>query len=60
MIGDRFAYAEQQQQQQLAADVQDPLADSLQIAQYIVKDALFPGLVGHGVPSLHNLSTQYL
>ena len=42
MIGARFAYAEQQQQQ-LAADVQDPLADSLQIARSIVKDATSPG-----------------
>jgi hypothetical protein len=47
----------QQQQTGLAAN---PLLDSLQIAQFKVQSTTSPGAWGHGVPSLHNLSSQDL
>jgi hypothetical protein len=60
LIGNRIgAYAQQQQQQQ-AGVVTDPLSSSLQIAQSKVQAATSPGAWGHGVPSLHNLSNQDL
>ena len=51
-----YAYAQQQQ----AGVATDPLSSSLQIAQSKVQAATSPGAWGHGVPSLHNLSSQDL
>jgi hypothetical protein len=61
--GNRFAaaalaYAQQQQTGVVA--VADPLSSSLQISQSKVQAATSPGAWGHGVPSLHNLSSQDL
>jgi hypothetical protein len=56
IIEDRFAYAQQQQQQTVA----DSLSDSLQIAQSKVQAATSPGAWGHGVPSLYKISSQDL
>jgi hypothetical protein len=58
-IGGMYAYA-QQQQTGVAAAAADPLSSSLQIAQSKVQAATSPGAWGHGVPSLHNLSSQDL
>ncbi len=55
-IGGTYAYAQQQQ----AAVATDPLSSSLQIAQSKVQAATSPGAWGHGVPSLHNISSQDL
>lgn len=55
--GSMYAYAQQQQQAGVATD---PLSSSLQIAQSKVQAATSPGAWGHGVPSLHNLSSQDL
>lgn len=52
-----YAHAQQQQQQQYAID---QLSSSLQITQSRVQTATSPGAWGHGVPSLHNLSSQDL
>jgi putative effector of murein hydrolase LrgA (UPF0299 family) len=57
------AYAQkpqQQQQQQLQQNSLDQLSSSLQIAQSKVQAATAPGAWGHGVSSLHNISSQDL
>ena len=52
-----YAYAQQQQH----ADVDtDPLSSSLQIAQSKVQAATSPCTWGHGLSSLHKISTQDL
>ena len=49
-----MAYAQLEQQQQAA----DPWSEALRFAQSKVEAATAPGAFGHGVPGLHNLSTQ--
>ena len=51
------AYA-QQLQLQLQLQTSDPWYQSLEIARSKVQAALTPGAFGHGVPELHNLSTN--
>ncbi len=58
IIGNRIAAYAQQQQTGIAAA--DPLSSSFQIAQSKVQAATSPGAWGHGVPSLHNISSQDL
>jgi hypothetical protein len=52
-----MAYAQLEQQQQLVAD---PWSEALRAAQSKVEAATSPGAFGHGVPGLHNLTTQDL
>jgi hypothetical protein len=49
------AYA---QQLQLQLQTSDPWYQSLEIARSKAQAALTPGAFGHGVPELHNLSTN--
>ncbi len=51
------AYA-QQIQQQSQIPTTDPWYHSLELAQSKVQAALSPGAFGHGVPGLHNLTTN--
>lgn len=51
-----MAYAQLEQQQQAS----DPWSEALRIAQSKVEAATAPGAFGHGVPDLHNLTTQDL
>jgi hypothetical protein len=51
-----MAYAQLEQQQQAA----DPWSEALRAAQSKVDAATSPGAFGHGVPGLHNLTTQDL
>src|SRR5919112_4568462 len=51
-----MAYAQLEQQQQAA----DPWYEALRAAQSKVEAATSPGAFGHGVPGLHNLTTQDL
>jgi len=44
--------------QQLRSQTTDPWYQSLEIAHSKVQAALSPGAVGHGVPELHNMSTN--
>ena len=44
--------------QQLYPQNTDPWYQSLEIAHSKVQAALSPGAVGHGVPELHNMSTN--
>ena len=44
--------------QQLQSQTTDPWYQSLEIAHSKVQAALSPGAVGHGVPELHNMSTN--
>jgi len=44
--------------QQLQSQTTDPWYQSLEIAHSKVKAALSPGAFGHGVPGLHNMSTN--
>ena len=44
--------------QQLQSQTTDPWYQSLEIAHSKVQAALSPGAVGHGVPGLHNMSTN--
>ena len=44
--------------QQLHSQTTDPWYQSLEIAQSKVHAALSPGAFGHGVPGLHNMSTN--
>src|SRR5215212_7268052 len=53
------AYAQQPQPQPQQNSL-DQLSSSLQIAQSKVQAATAPGAWGHGVPSLHNISSQDL
>ena len=46
------------QQLQLQLQATDPWYQSLEIARSKVQAALTPGAFGHGVPELHNLSTN--
>jgi hypothetical protein len=46
--------------QQLQLQTTDPWYQSLEIARSKVQAALTPGAFGHGVPDLHNLSTNEL
>ena len=52
-----MAYAQLEQQQQQAAD---PWSEALRAAQSKVEAATSPGAFGHGVPGMHNLTTQDL
>src|SRR4051812_18989663 len=52
-----MAYAQLKQQQQLVAD---PWSEALRAAQSKVEVATSTGGFGHGVPGLHNLTTQDL
>jgi hypothetical protein len=52
-----MAYAQLEQQQQQASD---PWSEALRVAQSKVEAATAPGAFGHGVPDLHNLTTQDL
>ena len=51
-----MAYAQLEQQQQAS----DPWSEALRVAQSKVEAATAPGAFGHGVPDLHNLTTQDL
>jgi hypothetical protein len=51
-----MAYAQLEQQQQAA----DPWSEALRAAQSKVEAATSPGAFGHGVPDMHNLTTQDL
>jgi len=44
--------------QQLQSQTTDPWYQSLEIAHSKVQAALSPGAFGHGVPGLHNMSTN--
>ena len=44
--------------QQLRSQTTDPWYQSLEIAHSKVQAALSPGAFGHGVPGLHNMSTN--
>ena len=44
--------------QQLQSQTTDPWYQSLEMAQSKVQAALSPGAFGHGVPGLHNMSTN--
>ena len=44
--------------QQLQSQTTDPWYQSLEIAHSKVQAALSPGAAGHGVPGLHNMSTN--
>ena len=46
------------QQLHLQLQTSDPWYQSLEIARSKVQAALTPGALGHGVPELHNLSTN--
>ncbi len=52
---DMTAYA---QHLQIQLQTTDPWYQSLEIARSKVQAALTPGALGHGVPELHNLSTN--
>ena len=52
-----MACAQLEQQQQQAAD---PWSEALRAAQSKVEAATSPGAFGHGVPDMHNLTTQDL
>jgi hypothetical protein len=51
-----MAYAQLEQQQQAA----DPWSEAMRAAQSKVEAATSPGAFGHGVPDLHNMTTQDL
>src|SRR5215208_3460374 len=53
-----MAYAQLEQQQ--AAAAADPWSEALRAAQSKVEAATSPGAFGHGVPGMHNLTTQDL
>ncbi len=55
--GGIMAHAQLEQQQQQTAD---PWSEALRVAQSKVEAATAPGAFGHGVPDLHNLTTQDL
>ena len=52
------AYAQHVQEQSQLPPPTDPWYQSLEIARSKVEAALSAGAFGHGVPSLHNLSTN--
>ena len=52
------AYAQQVQEQTQLPPPTDPWYQSLEVARSKVETALSAGAFGHGVPSLHNLSTN--
>ena len=52
-----MAYGQLEQQQQQAVD---PWSEALRAAQSKVEAATSPGAFGHGVPDMHNLTTQDL
>lgn len=51
-------YAQQAQEQNLLENPTDPWYQSLEIARAKVEAAISPGAYGHGVPGLHNLTTN--
>src|ERR1044072_1153722 len=58
--GGLMAHAQLEQQQQQQAAAIDPWPEALRVAQSKVEAATSPGAFGHGVPGLHNLTTQDL